>query len=171
MAIINLANRSSILRHGVDAGQVQNIANHVKPEVYKKIRKEFCDVMDEAGLNYNFRVFVEGSPESLEAEPDLTEEWACFMDALLKVTEAYEAGDEAQFKLRNAEANLMALDYTILECALNGVELLIPELREDGAFTIEKIRGCNAFRIKGGGYILPKHRRWILESLAEGLEE
>ena len=154
-----------VLHYGITAYDITTLATEVKPESYRNIRSSFCSIMAKNGLEYNFGWLVNPEqfpePDLLELETEITE----LIDSLHM--EFMENGRETQtFKTMDNLCNKLSLQLFLLESAQRGAEFSVPELCEE-TFTLQKVRGCLAFKIRCGGserYLMPKEFSVILDA-------
>ena len=150
-----------ILENGITALDITKMADKVKPEVYREIRKKFCSVMDVHKLNYNF-----GHNKSPEPTPD--EVYDYYGQLLDRLAVEHKAnGNSKLWKYWNAQLNEYSVDMFIFESSIEGTEFLIPEL-QDQTFTLQKVIGCDAYKYScgGGRYVTPHERKQILDHTA-----
>lgn len=155
-----------VLEYGVTAEDMVKVATEVKPEVYQKMRDEFCKTMDNRGLNYNFGHLV--NPAQFP-EPTMADVSNYFHDLLDRMVEEHDKNGKSKLWARwDKELDEYSVNMFIFQSSVDGTEFRMPELH-DQVFTLTKVKGCDSYKYSCNTerYVTTTERRRILNHCAE----
>ena len=119
--------------------------------LYASARKQFCIHMDTLGVDYSFGM-------EKRINPDVELEYIEHQQQ--RAIQAISEGDTEKAMECLKEVEELKTLLKLYEYSQKEKRIVAPEV-QSLPFTLELVKGTEAFKIVGGGYLLPSQYKWI----------